>query len=522
MSGQVSLQEYQKIGQKMNWITMGANVLGAALVFLYLSAINPIPEGSAPPINFLMLNEWAYSAVAVAILLALGELLARLTDNTYPQWHRRLLEGESPQNVPLRVRRRVVYMPLISSGISMAMWTVAGLTLGYLFSGSWVSFFGITGVGGVLTSAIVYFATDAVWRPVISHFFPQGGLSALPAWKVTISRRLALTFAVISLYPLGLLAVTVVSRLQALQQAENPQAVISNLYVALAFLIIINLVSIIALTSLLSASILAPLQRLQNAMQKVSQNDLTAQVLIDSNDELGYVSERFNEMVLGLRQTEMLRNLLNLYISPEVARAALAEGGAQLGGTVVQSSVLFSDIRGFTSLSEQLPPQELISLLNRYMSRMVDVVITNGGIVNKFGGDSLLAVFGTPLNPAEDHAARAVKTALAMQTALQDFNAGQAQSGAVTLTIGIGIATGAVVAGNIGGEGRIEYTVIGDTVNLASRLQSLTKELGRDILLSHATAEQAASHLSFAAEPLPPLSVRGKAEPVKVFSILSF
>jgi adenylate cyclase len=152
---------------------------------------------------------------------------------------------------------------------------------------------------------------------------------------------------------------------------------------------------------------------------------------------------------------------------------------------------------------------------------MVDVVIANGGLVNKFGGDSLLAVFGSPLNPADDHAAQAVRAALHMQRALKSFNAEQVARSQPNLEIGIGLASGPVVAGNVGGEGRIEYTVIGDTVNLAARLQDLTKQLGRSILASSVTVNEATGVMSFSAEPMTPIEVRGKLEPVEVYALLS-
>jgi adenylate cyclase len=217
-----------------------------------------------------------------------------------------------------------------------------------------------------------------------------------------------------------------------------------------------------------------------------------------------------------LRNGELLRNLLNLYVSPEVARDAL-EHGTALGGQLIECTVLFSDIRSFTSLSEKLPADELITLLNQYMSQMVDAIVANGGMVNKFGGDSLLAVFGTPLNPAADHAEKAVSAAQGMRRALADFNRQQALVGSVQLRFGIGIATGNVVAGNIGGAERIEYTVIGDTVNLASRLQDLTKEVGQEILV-HESTYAAMTH-KVKAVLLPPMAVRGKSETVKVWAV---
>jgi class 3 adenylate cyclase len=242
------------------------------------------------------------------------------------------------------------------------------------------------------------------------------------------------------------------------------------------------------------------------------------QVPVLSNDEVGYLAERFNEMVAGLRRGELLRNLLNLYVSPEVAREAL-EHGASLGGQLVQCTVLFSDIRSFTTLSEQLNPADLITLLNRYMSKMVDVIVSYGGMVNKFGGDSLLAVFGTPLNPLPQHAVTGIQAALGMRSALGEFNQAQAATGGFQLQCGIAVATGAVVAGNVGGKERIEYTVIGDTVNLAARLQAMSKELHHDILLNEEAFLQASGAVQLEAQKIPNVTVRGKIEPVTIYAL---
>jgi adenylate cyclase len=195
------------------------------------------------------------------------------------------------------------------------------------------------------------------------------------------------------------------------------------------------------------------------------------------------------------------------------------ESGTRLEGRVVQGSVLFSDIRGFTTLSEQMTPDDLMRLLNRYMSVMVDVIVMNGGMVNKFGGDSLLAVFGTPLNPLPNHAARAVQTALDMRAALEKFNREQDIQNVPPLKIGIGIATGLVVAGNIGGEERIEYTVIGDTVNLASRLQNMTKEFKYDILINDTTHESAAGAIGYDSIKMTAIEVRGKQTRVDIYAV---
>jgi adenylate cyclase len=277
-------------------------------------------------------------------------------------------------------------------------------------------------------------------------------------------------------------------------------------------------VFVIGMTIFVTRSITRPLAHLQQAMERVELNDFDASVPVSTNDELGYLGERFNQMNAGLRQGDLMRNLLNLYVSPEVAREALAKG-ARLGGALAECSVLFSDMRDFTGLSERLTPNDLIAFINRYMTMMVTLVTEQGGMINKFGGDSLLAIFGTPLNPADDHAARAVRTALAMRDRLIQFNDEQARAGAPIIRIGIGIATGSVVAGNVGSAERIEYTVLGDTVNLAARLEQKTKELGCDILLSETTCNAAREKITFKAELLTGVAVRGKNETVAVYAL---
>jgi adenylate cyclase len=257
---------------------------------------------------------------------------------------------------------------------------------------------------------------------------------------------------------------------------------------------------------------------MQIAMARVEQSDLNVQVPVTLNDELGYLTERFNAMIEGLRQNERLRQLFSLYVSPEVARRAI-ETGAGLGGELVTCTILFSDLRGFTHLAEQMHPEHLLELINRYMTRMVRVITANGGIVTKFGGDSLMVVFGSPLNLSSAHGAQAVNAALAMQRELAVFNQEQVSSSRSRLNMGIGIASGPAVAGNIGGIERIEYTVMGDATNLASRLQDMTKEMNVPILLSESTYQSAHQFIEIHARSIPNVFIRGKQEKVTVYAL---
>jgi adenylate cyclase len=176
---------------------------------------------------------------------------------------------------------------------------------------------------------------------------------------------------------------------------------------------------------------------------------------------------------------------------------------------------LFSDIRNFTTLCEQLPATQIVGLLNRYLSRMSEVIESQGGVVDKYIGDAVMALFGAPVARA-DAATAAVRAAIAMQEALRELHALHDAEGLPRLATGIGIHTGPVVAGNLGSTHRMNYTVIGDAVNLASRLQGLTREYDSAIIVSAATAAVAPG---FAYRPLGEVRVKGKSELILIYGL---
>jgi adenylate cyclase len=188
----------------------------------------------------------------------------------------------------------------------------------------------------------------------------------------------------------------------------------------------------------------------------------------------------------------------------------------ELGGDKLPVTILFSDIRGFTSISEQLEAQELVALLNEYFTEMVDIVMDHGGVVDKYIGDAIMVIFGAPVPGAND-ALNAVRAALAMRESLARLNTRLEARGAQIIRTGIGIHSGEVIAGNIGSERRMEYTVIGDAVNLASRLESSTKDLGADLVISEATYALTRDHI--VARPLGTISVKGREQPVDVYAV---
>lgn len=250
-------------------------------------------------------------------------------------------------------------------------------------------------------------------------------------------------------------------------------------------------------------------------------------------DELGQLATAFNAMSAGLAERDRVRDLLDKNVSPAVA-AQLLRDGATLGGEEREVTILFADLRGFTTLSEQLPPRELLTLLNRYLDRMSAAIEAHGGVIDKFIGDAIMALFGAPVAQS-DAPARALAAALAMESALAALNAELAAESssrlsplASRLTFGLGINTARVVAGNIGSHRRLNYSVIGDGVNVAARLQSLTRDpaYATNIITSAATvaafrsAPSSISHLpSPALRPLGTVAVKGRAEPVEIFAV---
>jgi adenylate cyclase len=217
------------------------------------------------------------------------------------------------------------------------------------------------------------------------------------------------------------------------------------------------------------------------------------------------------------REKRKVKQLFSRYVAPTVYDQLLADPSrARLGGTRRHMTVLFSDMRGFTALTEQGRPEDIVSQLNDYFTRMVQVLFEHRGTLDKFVGDMVMALFGAPLDD-EDHAENAVQTALAMVRALDVLNAEWTAFGQPRLDIGIGINSGEMVAGNIGSNTIMSYTVIGDAVNLGARLESLNKEYGTRIIISEST--RALLKGQYDIRPLGTVTVKGKSQPVAIFEV---
>lgn len=287
-----------------------------------------------------------------------------------------------------------------------------------------------------------------------------------------------------------------------------------------------NIILLISAAALLAATFVAlgaargvsqPVQALAAHTAVIARGDYATRLHLDRADELGQLAESFNRMSEGLAERDRVRDLLDKNVSPEVA-AQLLRDGAALGGEERAVTILFVDLRGFTPLSEKLPPRELIALLNRYLEAMSRAIEAEGGVIDKFIGDAIMALFGAPVTQGDD-ADRALRAALGLRAALATLNRELAAEGQPQLAIGVGLNTARVVAGNIGSQRRLNYSVIGDGVNVASRLQALTRtpEYHTDILFSEATLLAAKNR--YATRALGRIPVKGRAEPVVVHAL---
>ena len=263
----------------------------------------------------------------------------------------------------------------------------------------------------------------------------------------------------------------------------------------------------------LSRGLAGPVRSLMEAAGRVADGDYQASVEVQGRDELGRLAASFNEMTAGLRLKEQYRGVLNKVVSKDVAEELL-RGDIELGGETREVSVLFADIRGFTALTEGMSPQAVIGLINSCMERMSEAVEIEGGVVDKYVGDELMAVFGAPISRGDD-AGRAVRAAVRIQRSLKDLNRIRASQGLKPLGVGVGISTGEAVAGNMGSTNRLNYTVLGEAVNLASRICSSTP--AGEVRVSSETAAQMGNGVS--AESLEPQRFRGFSKDVTIYRI---
>ncbi len=309
---------------------------------------------------------------------------------------------------------------------------------------------------------------------------------------------------------------------------------VTEIYFQSLILLSVTVVISIVLLLVFSGFLTRPINLVVKTMREIiSRNDLSKRVPVVYGDEIGELGHTFNIMteelerayeqikryayraVVSKKREEKIRNIFQKYVPKDVIDQFFANPEKMLVGDNRELAVLFSDIRSFTSISEKLSPEEIVESLNRYFGLMVDVVVGYNGIVDKFIGDALMAFYGAPVRHSDD-SLRAVRSAFDMMKALKEFNSWQKKRNRPVFRIGIGINFGIVTVGNIGSEKKMDYTVIGDMVNLASRLQDLTKYYGESIIVSESVKERIDK--VYYCRLLDMVAVVGKSEGVRIYS----
>jgi adenylate cyclase len=441
---------------------IGVNVIGVVIVTLVVSAMNTTASS----------HQLEVVGVATAVVLAFsvvaGVTVGALVQRRTLRW---LLRGEPPsRDDALRALR----MPRDMATIAAVLWLIGGVVLGITAGAVGEDAETVSGIsGGIVLAAlasagITYLVTGRVNQPVARLALANWPPKSAPVFGVRW--RLLLIWLLTSGTPIvGLVLVLTAPRGKTHVLAVGVGVAIVTLALGGAS------------TALAARAIGAPLRGMVQALNRVGNGDLDVNVEVEDAGEVGLVQSGFNGMVAGLRERERIQDLFGRHVGSSVAAEAIA-GGVTLSGESRDVVALFVDITGSTRLTRETDPVEFVAMLNRFFSVVVDEVEAGGGLLNKFEGDAALCIFGAPVG-LDDPATAALHVARTIRDRVADMG---------ELDVGIGVAAGPVIAGQIGAASRLEYTIIGDAVNEAARLTDLAKRVEGRILASDTTVEAAA------------------------------
>jgi adenylate cyclase len=333
---------------------------------------------------------------------------------------------------------------------------------------------------GYFVFSFSFFTVDYLNRvSLIPCFFPEGGLGKYAnTRRFSIISKHMIVWSSISLFPTLLLLLGLMNR-SKFQIFELLSIFKTDIIFQLAGVL---LIFTFLITYTLAKSMHTPVRIMEEATYRIKDQDFKTKVVIHSSDEFGVLGDAINEMTAGLAEKERIKDTFGRIVDPRI-RDYLLNNEQSLGGETVEATILFTDLRDFTKLSEDRTPKQVLHILNRYFQEMSNAVEAHGGFINKFIGDAILAVFGTPI-PLTSPQSTALQTAYSMMENLKRLNKEFLNEGLPELRMGIGIHTGSVLVGNIGSLSRMEFTVIGDTVNTASRVEGLCKGLGKELLIT--------------------------------------
>jgi adenylate cyclase len=477
---------------------VAANAVGAALAFIYLSFVSPPLPPPPHDEGILFLGVAPLYFLLVALI---GYYLGRREFEPLERW---LRERRAPTD---RERHFVFSGPWRTASRTGAAWLGAAVVFGGVTATHHPAVY-VAGVvigillAGLTSSAVTFLLIERTLRPAFAAAL-GGDVSSLTSSRaaslVRTRPRLLASWALGSGIALIAIPLAFLGR-----GSSSGDALLGPVI----FLVVVGLFGGGVLITAAANSVAEPLDRLRKALGRVEDGSLDEEVRVDDGGELGLLEAGFNRMVSGLRERERIRDAFGTYLDRDVAEHILSEG-TSLSGEEVEVTILVLDIRDFTRLAERLPAPEVVGKLNRLFERLVPIVHAHGGHVDKYVGDGLLAVFGAPRRQTI-HAEEALSAAMEIATAVdQEF--------APEFAIGIGLNSGKVVAGNVGGAGRLEFSVIGDPVNVAARVEAATRTTGDVVLIAERTRELLGAS-DVLLDERPGITLKGKREPVNLYA----
>jgi adenylate cyclase len=468
------------------------NLIGACVVLVLAEFVIPIPY--AGDIGHVRVVDAIAAAAYVAVAVPAGTLAGIRGLIELRRW----LCEERPATD--REVRLVLQAPLRLFVVQLVLWLGAALMFGLLnaaYIGAPALRVGIVvALTGFVTAACAYLLTERIIRPAAVRAL--GERAPVGLWLPGVATRAVLAWAIGTGVPLGgLVAVGIVA---LARHDASPH----DLEVAMIALggtgIAVGLLAV-TIAARLTAD---PIDDVRRAMESIGRGERDVRVPVYDATQIGQLQLGFNHMAAGLEERERIREALGVYVDPDVAERILREG-TNLGGEEVEVTVMFIDIRDFTSFAERTEAADVVGALNQLFEKIVPILHEHGGRVDKYIGDGLLAVFGAPRRQ-EDHAREAFAAACEIARAVADAE----------LKIGIGLNSGTVVAGNVGGGGRLEFSVIGDAVNVAARVEAATRDTGDTILLTDRTRELLGEDVDLVERP--GVTLKGKSEAVRLFA----
>ncbi|QRY55086.1 HAMP domain-containing protein [Mycolicibacterium septicum] len=470
---------------------------GGAIVGVFLAFAAPIVLSPADTQTLLMRG----GTVLIVFLAVAVPVMLRVRRHRFAVSTAWLSEGRPPTPEELR-------MTLGASGeavrLSAAVWGFGAVIFGSLALSQQVStavyIFSVVALGGTSTSAVWYLIVERVMRPVSARALD--GATPDRRFGQTIGRRLVMAWLLATGVPLFGIAVLAVGYLADV--GFRAQRTFVAILILVAVAIVVGLLAILIAIRSVTERVTA----LRRALAEVQAGDFNARVEVDDASEIGRLQAGFNTMTAGLAERERIRDAFGTYVDHDVAEHILCAAGS-LEAQELDVTLMFVDVRGFTTFAERLRPTEVVTTLNRLFERIVPIVHDHGGHVDKYAGDGLMAVFGAPRRQ-DRHADDALGAALQIAEAVHEEFSG-------SLTVGVGLNSGPVVAGNVGGAGRLEFSVIGDAVNVAARVETATRQTGDTVLLTGATLSQLTGDRGDF-EPRPGLALKGKTNPVAVYA----